>query len=76
MTLYDLVNTLDTSTSVTLYTRTKVGACTLVMHSDPLNVNELKRMCHVSNNNLPDVNIYSLKADGDNLYVGVNFINE
>ena len=74
MTLYDLVSALDTSTSVTLYTRTQVGACALVMHSDPLNVNELKRMCRVSNK-LPDVNIYSLKADGDNLYVGVNFIN-
>lgn len=75
MTLYDLVNTLDTSTSVTLYTRTQVGARALVMHSDPLNVNELKRICHVSNK-LPDVNIYSLKAEGDNLYVRVNFINE
>lgn len=75
MTLYDLVSALDTSTSVTLYTKTQVGARALVMHSDPLNVNELKRMCHVSNK-LPDVIIYSLKADGDNLYVGVNFINE
>lgn len=75
MTLYDLVSVLDTSTSVTLYTKTQVGARTLVMHSDPLNANELKRMCHVSNK-LPDVNIYSLKADGDNVYAGVNFINE
>lgn len=75
MTLYDLISALDTSTSVTLYARIQVGARTLVMHSDPLNVNELKRMCHVSNKH-PDVNIYSLKADGDNLYVGVNFINE
>lgn len=49
MTLYDLVSALDTSTSVTLYTRTQVGARALVMHSEPFNVKELKRMCSVSN---------------------------
>lgn len=72
MTLYELVSTLDASTYVTLYTRTKVGACTLVMHSDTLNVNELKSMYRESNE-FQDVNICALKADGDKLYVGMDF---
>lgn len=76
MSLYDLVRTLDPSTSVTLYTRIQVcGHALVTLHSDPLNVNELRRMCRPSNNE-PDVNIHTLKANGDSIYVGVNFINE
>lgn len=75
MTFYDLVSTLDSSTSVTLYTRIQVGNCMIVMHSEPLNANELKHMCRV-NNKVSDVKIHTLKADGDKIYAGVKFINE
>lgn len=75
MTFYDLVSALDSSTSVTLYTRIQVGNCMIAMHSQPLNANELEHMCRVSNK-VSDVKIHTLKADGDKIYVGVKFINE
>lgn len=70
MTFYDLVSALDLCTSVILYTRIQVGNCGIVMHSEPLNANELKRMCRV--NNVSDVKIQTLKAEGDKIYVVVN----
>lgn len=75
MTLYDLVNALDTNISIKLYIRYQLGARTITMCSDIINSKELKHMCRAVNK-VAIIKICTLKVENDIIYVEVNSINE